>query len=133
MTSVSKKQERMVLKIIMQEAWALDRTIADVIGPNRNLITDKARARSVVRARLETGLSYNQLAVVFKRDHSTLVHAFKVNYPKIKEELEDDRRRTAIYKDNNGPVRRRPSVHAIDGDKLRTASNDSPRNCFSEI
>lgn len=128
---VSKPHKRKILKIIIQEAWAVDLVMADILGPRRDAKTNLARIRAIIRARLELKLSFPQLATVFQRDHSTIVHAFNAHYSKLKEEIQNGCGRHNVSESNNGKIRRRSYTHAFHRNEFRKTRYDSAGDCIS--
>lgn len=66
-----------IRNIILEEAAKAGVSYEDVVGPRRIGKIMKARRASYIRSREETRKSWNQIARVFNRDHTTVLDVVK--------------------------------------------------------
>lgn len=66
-----------ILDIIKEEAARGGYTVAELIADNRTGRITKLRHYAMWRARRETKRSWAEIGLIFKRDHSTILHAYQ--------------------------------------------------------
>lgn len=65
-----------IAQIIQEEATRGGYTAKELLAGSRRAHISAVRQYAIWRARRETGRSWNELALIFKRDHTTLIYAY---------------------------------------------------------
>lgn len=68
-----------VHRIIAEVAAAHNLTPADITGQRRARVLSMPRQEAMYRAMMETNLTYPAVGLIFKRDHTTILHGVRVH------------------------------------------------------
>lgn len=71
--------------ILKETAIRYGITVFEMMGESRHHISVKARHEALWRIRMETGLSASKIGRMFKKDHTTVIHAVNKHEERIAE------------------------------------------------
>lgn len=99
-----------VVEIQIATATAFGVTTDDLLGASRQEHLCNARAVAVMLARDLTKLSYPSLALLFRRDHTTMIHSVRRGQALCESRADVARRVAAIRESLGAPLKERDFV-----------------------